>query len=70
MTRIDRVLWRLADQETARANAAGAIAALRERRHEREDVDAYLASLASLDERRQIPRQASGGSERGLRPPG
>ena len=26
MTRLDRVLWRLADQETARANAAGASA--------------------------------------------
>lgn len=34
-------------QETARTNAAEASAELRERRHEREEVDAYLRALHS-----------------------
>ena len=44
--RIDRKLKHLVDQVTARGNAAEACADLRERRLEREDVDAYLAALA------------------------
>jgi hypothetical protein len=67
MTRIDRVIRNLATQERARTNAADASAALRARRHEREDVDAYLADL---ERRGPIPRQASGGSGRGPRPRG
>lgn len=42
MQRIDRTLRHLANQDTARTNAAEASAELRERRHEQEDVDAYL----------------------------
>lgn len=67
MTRFDRLLRNLATQETARANAADASAALRARRHEREDVDAYFADL---ERRGRVPRQASGGSGRGPRPRG
>jgi hypothetical protein len=37
----------LFSQETARTNAAGASAELRERRREREEVDAYLRALHS-----------------------
>ena len=46
MERIDRTLKHLLDQDAARANAAEACADLRERRIEREDVDAYLVALA------------------------
>jgi hypothetical protein len=42
MQRIDRTLRRLANQHTARTNAAEATAELRRRRHEQEEVDAYL----------------------------
>jgi hypothetical protein len=42
MNRIDRILRHLASQDTARANAAEASAKLRKRRHEHEEVDAYL----------------------------
>jgi len=42
MQRIDRTLRRLANQDTALTNAARATATLRKRRHEQEDVDAYL----------------------------
>ena len=37
----------LIGQETARTNAAEASAKLRKRRHEREEVDAYLGALHS-----------------------
>jgi hypothetical protein len=47
MSRIDRSFRNLIGQETARANAADASAALRRRRRDREDVDAYLRSLPS-----------------------
>lgn len=49
MRRIDRTLRRLANQDTARSNAAEASATLRRRRHEQEDVDAYLQALDSAD---------------------
>ena len=42
MKRIDRTLRHLASQDTARANATEASAKLRKRRHEHEEVDAYL----------------------------
>lgn len=42
MSSILRLLCRLADQGTARSNAARASALLRERRAEREGVEAYL----------------------------
>lgn len=45
MPRPDRALMHLISQETARTNAAEASAKLRKRRHERQDVDAYLATL-------------------------
>lgn len=45
MQRIDRALRHLASQDTARANASQASAKLRKRRHEQEDVDAYLEAL-------------------------
>lgn len=46
MERLDRTLRHLADQNTARANAAAACADLRKRRVEQEGVDAYLVALA------------------------
>lgn len=42
MLRMDRAVMDLIGQQTARTNAAEASAQLRERRHEREEVDAYL----------------------------
>ena len=45
MQRIDRVLRHLASQDIARSNASQGSAKLRMRRHEREDVDAYLEAL-------------------------
>jgi hypothetical protein len=45
MPRIDRALMQLISQATARTNAAEASAKLRKRRHEREEVDAYLGTL-------------------------
>ena len=42
MKRIDRFLRHLVSQGIARANAADASAKLRKRRHEHEEVDAYL----------------------------
>jgi hypothetical protein len=42
MQRIERKLRDLVNQDTARANAAEATAQLRKRRHEQEEVDAYL----------------------------
>ena len=42
-----RALMDLFSQETARTNAAEASAELREQRHEREEVDAYLRALHS-----------------------
>jgi hypothetical protein len=45
MERIDRVLRHLASQDIARTNASQASAALRKRRHEQEDVDAYLEAF-------------------------
>ena len=45
MQRIDRAIRRLASQDTARTNASQASAQLRKRRHEQEDVDAYLEAL-------------------------
>jgi hypothetical protein len=42
-----RAFLDLFSQETARTNAAEASAALQERRHEREEVDAYLRALRS-----------------------
>jgi hypothetical protein len=45
MLRIDRRWRRLVSQDTARTNAAEASAQLRIRRHEQEDVDAYLEAL-------------------------
>jgi hypothetical protein len=47
MPPIVRALMDLFSQETARTNAAEASAELRERRHEREEVDAYLSALRS-----------------------
>jgi hypothetical protein len=44
-SRTRRALKRLTSQETALDNAAEASAGLRERRHEREEVDAYLKTL-------------------------
>jgi hypothetical protein len=41
--------WRLADQHTARTNAAEGSATLRERRHDQEDADAYLHSARLTD---------------------
>ena len=46
MRRVTGTLRRMLNQDIARANAAGASAALRERRAEHDDVDAYLAALA------------------------
>ena len=43
--RLDRLFKELNNQETARSNAAEASAQLRERRREREEVDAYLRAL-------------------------
>lgn len=45
--RLGRVLERLLSQETARTNAAGASAQLQRRRHEREEVEAYLRAVHS-----------------------
>jgi hypothetical protein len=45
MERIDRVLLHLASQDIARRNASQASAKLRMRRHEQDDVDAYLEAL-------------------------
>ena len=45
MLRIDRRWRRLVSQDTARTNASEASALLRKRRHEQEDVDAYLEAL-------------------------
>jgi hypothetical protein len=42
-----RAFMDLNSQETARNNAAGASAKLRRRRHEREEVDAYLRARHS-----------------------
>jgi len=42
---------RLAGQDLARANAAEASATLRQRRHEHEDVDAYLKAWHSTNAR-------------------
>jgi hypothetical protein len=47
MHRTVRAFMHLISQETARANAAEASAKLRKRRHEREEVDAYLTDLHS-----------------------
>jgi len=47
MSRLDRALRHLISQETARTNAFEASAKLRKRRHERQEVDAYLATLPS-----------------------
>jgi hypothetical protein len=47
LPRPDRSLLDFLNQTTARTNAAESCARLRERRHEREDVDAYLRSLRS-----------------------
>jgi hypothetical protein len=51
MERLDRVLRHLVGQDVARRNASQASAQLRRRRHERDDVDAYLEAL---------PRTSSG----------
>lgn len=58
MQRIDRTLLHLAGQDTARTNAAEASAELRKRRHEQEDVDAYLVALQRTNPspRRPPPR--------------
>ena len=45
MQRIDRAIRHLASQDIARTNASQASAKLRKRRHEQEDVDAYLEAL-------------------------
>lgn len=45
--RLARALMGFMSQETALANAAEASAKLRQRRHEREEVDAYLRALHS-----------------------
>lgn len=58
MRRIGRALMVLASQETARANAARASAALRGRRREREEVAAYLDAL---DE--PLPRRLPGADQ-------
>ena len=50
MSRIVRAFMERISQETARANAAEASAKLRKRRHEREEVDAYLRALRPLIE--------------------
>lgn len=42
MARMVRAFMELISQETARSNADDASATLRQRRHEREEVDAYL----------------------------
>lgn len=47
MPRLVRAFMDLISQETARTNAAEASAKLRTRRHEREEVDAYLTDLHS-----------------------
>ena len=44
--RIDRIWRHLVNQDTARSNAAQASAVLRSRRHDREEVDQYLAGSA------------------------
>ena len=49
MPRILRAFRDLISQETARTNAAEASVKLRERRHEREEVDAYLRALHFSD---------------------
>lgn len=48
MPRIVRAFMDLISQETARANAGEASARLRRRRHEQDEVDAYLKA-------RQLP---------------
>lgn len=53
MPRIVSAFMRLISQETARTNAAEACAVLRQRRRDREEVDAYL-------EARQAPIAADG----------
>lgn len=45
MQRIDRMVRQLVSQDVARTNAAAAYLALRKRRHEQEDADAYLTAL-------------------------
>ena len=45
MPHIVRAFMELISQETACANAAEASAKLRRRRHEREEVDAYVTAL-------------------------
>ena len=50
---LDRMWRRLANQDTARANAAQARSALEKRRHDRAEVDAFLTVSA-----RPIPREA------------
>ena len=49
MQRIDRAIRHLASQDIARTNASQASAKLRKRRHEQEDVDAYLEALHSTN---------------------
>ena len=45
--RLVRAFMHLIGQETARNNAAVASAKLRKRRHEQEEIDAYLRALHS-----------------------
>lgn len=45
MQRIDRMVRQLVSQDVARTNAATAYLALRKRRDEQEDADAYLTAL-------------------------
>ena len=47
LPRLVRAFMDLVGQETARTNAAAASADLRNRRHEQEEVDAYLSDLPS-----------------------
>jgi hypothetical protein len=47
LPRMARAWSHLVSQETARTNAAEASAELRERRHEQDEVDAYLGTVPS-----------------------
>jgi hypothetical protein len=66
--RIDRVLRLLAGQDVARTNASQASAALRKRRHEQEDVDAYLEALPRTSSTTARDAHGSPNASRGASP--
>jgi hypothetical protein len=68
MQRIDRAIRRLASQDTARTNASQASAKLRKRRHEQEDVDAYLGALRRTNSTTARDAHGSSNSAHGAAP--